>query len=111
MPGTIYTFHRASDHEIIDTAEPATLQSKAAHIAARIHRGLPDADLKSTRIYCHNGTGIVAVGLCKQGQWHDLLRDDWHQFDDVAREKRHAAHLPNDPKPRGLKQPRSIAHD
>jgi len=109
MPGTVYTFHRAADHQIIDTAEPSTLQTTAAHIAARIHRGLPDADLKTTRVYVHNGLGIVSAGLCRQGTWHDVPRDDWHQFDGIAREVRAAAGWPNDPTPRGLKQPRSFA--
>lgn len=95
MPGTVYSFHAAEDHSILDTATPETMQAKAANIAARIHRGLPYPD-KATRVYCHNGRGIVAVGLCRQGLWNDLLRDDWQQFDAVAREKRAAAHLPND---------------
>lgn len=93
---TVYTFHRAADHAIIETADPVTLQAKAANIAARIHRGLPDADQKTTRLYIHNGRGIVSAGLCRQGQWHDTLRDDYQQFEPKARQLRAEAGLPND---------------
>lgn len=96
MTATTYTFHRAADHKILDTAEPATLRTKAANIAARIHRGLPDADAKRTRVYVHNGLGVIAAGLCRQGTWHDILRDDYRQFDQQARELRAAAGLAND---------------
>lgn len=96
MTGTTYTFHRAADHQIIDTAEPTTLQAKAANIAARIHRGLPDGNDRTTRIYVHNGLGVIGAGLCRQGTWTDILRDDYRQFDQQARELRAAAGLAND---------------
>lgn len=101
MSSTVYTFHRASDHSIINTAAPATLNNTAAQIAERIHRGLPDRDLKSTRIYVHNGAGVIAAGLCRQGLWHDILRDDYRQFDAKAREQRTAAGWPNDEREAG----------
>lgn len=93
---TTYSFHLAADHTIIETADPVTLQAKAANVAARIHRGLPDAERKTTRLYIHNGRGIVSAGLCRQGQWHDVLRDDYMGFDPRAREARTVAGLPND---------------
>ena len=93
---TVYTFHRAADHKIIDTAEPENLQAKTANIAARIHRGLPDADLKRTRIYIHNGRGIIAAGLCRAGLWHDILRDDYMAFETKAAAERKAAGYPLD---------------
>lgn len=96
MP-TTYSFHRAADHAILETANPANLQQIAAHIARRIHRGLPDGDLRTTRIYIHNGLGVIGAGLCRQGVWHDILRDDYRQFDAKARDVRTAAGLPNDP--------------
>lgn len=98
MTGTIYSIHRASDHAIIETATPHNLQQIAAHIARRIHAGLPDADLKTTRLYVHNGLGVVAAGLCRQQLWHDTLRENYMAFDDKARAARDAAGLPNDPK-------------
>lgn len=94
---TTYSIHRAADHEIIETARPETLQQIVAHIAARIHRGLPDADLKTTRLYIHNGRGIVAAGLCRQGTWHDTVREDYMHLDPHARMKRTEARLSNDP--------------
>lgn len=96
MTGTIYTIHRAEDHQIIETAEPGNLQQRAAHVAARIHRGLPDADLRTTRLYIHNGRGVVAAGLCRQGVWHDILRDDYMPFAPKARALRMTAGLPVD---------------
>lgn len=99
MAGTIYTIHTAHDHSILDTAEPGNLQAKAAHIAARIHRGLPDADLKRTRVYVHNGRAIIAAGLCRDGLWHDILRDDYMQFEPKARALRIAAGWPVDAEP------------
>lgn len=98
MTSTIYSIHRASDHEIIETATPHNLQQMTAHTARRIHAGFPDADLKTTRLYVHNGRGVVAAGLCRQQLWHDTLRADYMDFDDKARAAREAAGLPNDPK-------------
>lgn len=94
MTATIYTFHRASDHSIIDTAEPGTLQQTAQTLGRAISR--EDDSGKSRRAYVHNGTGIVAAGLCQSGLWHDVLRDDYMTFDTVAREHRTAAGYPND---------------
>lgn len=95
---TTYSFHRASDHSVIETANPANLQQIAAHIARRIHRGLADSERRSSRVYVHNGLGVVCAGLCRAGVWTDILRDDYHQFDDAARKARTAANLHNDPK-------------
>jgi len=96
MTGTTYTIHRAEDHQIIETAEPGNLQAKAANVAARIHRGLPDADRKTTRLYVHNGRGIIAAALCRQGLWHDILRDDFMRCEPAARDERERAGYPND---------------
>jgi|SRR6056297_1895063 len=96
---TIYTFHRASDHEIIETATPGNLQKMAAHIARRIHAGLPDREQKTSRVYVHNGLGIITVGIIRQDLWHDALRDDYLQFEPKARAIREARGFPNDPPP------------
>lgn len=96
MATTIYSIHRAEDHAILATAEPGNLQAVAARVATSIATG---AD-QTRRAYVHNGLGIVAAGICRGGIWHDILRDDYHQFDDKARDKREADGLPNDEKPR-----------
>lgn len=100
MATTIYSFHRVEDHAILATAEPANLQDVAARIAKSI-ANYPAATTRhghARRVYIHNGLGIVGAGLCRDGIWHDILRDDYHQFDDKARDKRAADGLANDPK-------------
>lgn len=92
---TIYTFHRVEDHAILATAGPANLQKVAATVATAITK---QDGSQTRRAYCHNGRGIVAAGLCRAGIWHDILRDDYHQFDDKARDVRDAEGLPNEPK-------------
>ena len=97
MTGTTYSFHAATDHTIMDTATPETLQQVAARIAETLHRGRPvDAAAATHRVYIHNGKGIVAAGLCRAGAWHDVLRDDYRQFDAAARTRRETRNLPND---------------
>ena len=94
---TIYSFHAAADHSIMDTATPGTLQQIAARIAETLHKGRPvDAEPTTHRVYVHNGLGVIAAGLCRQGAWHDILRDDYRQFDEAARTRREARNLPND---------------
>lgn len=89
---TTYSFHRAADHTIIDIAKPANLQLKAQAVAGALrHRG-------TVRIYVHNGRGVVAALLCRDGAAHDILRDDYMAFDDRARDERTAFGLTNDPK-------------
>lgn len=95
---TTYTFHDARDHRIIDTATPETLQLAAAEVAETLHRGRPvDTDDTTHRVYVHNGKGVVAAGLCRGGSWHDVLRDNYREFDEAARTRRAALGLPNDP--------------
>lgn len=93
MTTTIYSFHRAEDHAILEIAEPGNLQSVAANVARSISR----ADGSQTRrAYVHNGRGIVAAGLCRAGIWHDTLRENYASFDKAARAERTAAGYPND---------------
>jgi hypothetical protein len=96
MTGTIYTIHSANDHSILETATPGDLQAKAANVAARIGRGLPDGQNRTWRVYVHNGRGVVAAGLCRDGLWHDILRDDYMAFEPKARALRVAAGFPVD---------------
>ena len=95
MPATTYTFHRASDHTIFATAEPGTLLTVAQTIAQAISR--EDDSGATRRVYVHNGLGVIGAGLCRSGLWHDILRDDYRQFDGKARAVRAAAGYPNDP--------------
>lgn len=105
MTTTFYSFHRAEDHAIRATAEPGNLQAVAAQVARSMTSGTTD---ETRRVYVHNGLGVVAAGLCRAGIWHDILRDDYRQFDEQARAERAAYGLPNDEKPRELKQPRRL---
>lgn len=94
MTATTYTFHRASDHAILATAEPATLQTVAERIATAISRD--DDNTKRRHIYVHNGKGIIAAGVCFGGRWHDVERGDYTTYDTITREQRAAAGYPND---------------
>ena len=88
---TTYSFHRASDHAIIDIARPDNLQLKAQTVAAALrHQG-------TVRIYVHNGRGVVAALICRDGVAHDILRDDYMGFDGTARWTRDHYGLTNDP--------------
>ena len=93
MTATTYTFHRAEDHAIRATAEPGTVQDVAAQVARSMTSGAGDV---TRRLYIHNGKGVVAAGLCRAGVWHDILRDDYQQFDAKARAEREAYGLAND---------------
>ena len=95
MNATIYTFHRVEDHRIMATAEPHNLQHVAAHLAD-LATGSGD---ETRRFYIHNGRGVVGAGLCRHGQWHDILRDDYRQFDTNARADRTAMGYDNDERP------------
>ena len=87
---TTYTFHRADDHAILDTAEPANLQLRAQTVAAALR------DLGTVRVYVHNGRGVVAALLCRDGAVHDILRDDFMRCDGAARRTRERRGLAND---------------
>lgn len=86
---TTYSFHRAYDHAIVDTADPVNLQRRAQALA-----GVSANHGK--RFYVHNGRGVVAALLVKPHGAFDLLRDDYLRFDGVARYKRTAFGLAND---------------
>jgi len=95
---TEYSFHHAYDHAIIGTATPGSLQIIAAQIAAMITGTGTNGGTSTQRVYVHNGLGIVGAGLCRNGLWTDILRDDYRQFDDKARTEREQAGLTNDAK-------------
>lgn len=87
---TTYTFHRADDHAILETADPANLQLRAQAVAAVLR------DQGTVRVYVHNGRGVVAALLCRGGAAHDILRDDFMRCDGAARRTRERRGLAND---------------
>lgn len=91
---TTYTFHRADDHTILETAYPTNLQLRAQSVAVALR------NQGTVRIYVHNGRGVVAALLCRAGAAHDILRDDYmgDTIDDAARWTRAHYGLTNDPK-------------
>lgn len=93
---TIYSFHRGEDHAILATGNPTNLQD----VAARVAKALAGQNDPTRRVYIHNGRGIVGAGLCRQGIWHDTLRENYMRFDAAARTRREAEGLPNDPQPK-----------
>lgn len=86
---TTYSFHRAYDHSIVETADPANLQARAGGLC--FHK----ANI-GERFYVHNGRGVVAALLVKHHGVFDLLRDDYLQFDGAARWTRAHYGLSND---------------
>jgi hypothetical protein len=88
---TTYTFHRAADHGIIATAHPDTLQAAAQNVAASL------LGQGTVRVYIHNGRGVVAAMICRDGAAHEVLRDDYRKFDGAARAARVSQGLVNDP--------------
>ena len=98
--GTVYTIHSAYNHEILATANPGNLQRVAAIVAFSLTSTTqPD---QARRAYVHNGLGVIAAGLCRQGIWHDILRDNYRAFDSKARAERSAAGYANDEPPRNI---------
>jgi hypothetical protein len=92
MTATIYSFHAAEDHTIRATANTCNLQEIAKRVAAAMTHGTN----KTRRVYVHNGLGIVAAGLCRDGLWHDTQRENYMEFEPKARQERAEAGLPND---------------
>lgn len=90
MTTTTYTFHLAYDHSIVATAQPGTLQE----VASKLYEVVPNAS-QTTRLYVHNGLGVVAAVLVRHCITHDILRDDYRKFDAEARAKREAANIAN----------------
>lgn len=89
---TTYSIHSARNHDIIATANPGDLQE----VVQRVARGGHTEDRSTARYYVHNGLGVAGAFLTRSGVAHDVLRDDYRQFDATARALRADANLPND---------------
>jgi hypothetical protein len=89
MTKTIYTIHSAYDHSIVRLANPGTLQQDVQSVASEFSR-----DSNATlRFYVHNGLGVVAAFMAKNGTGHDILRDDYMPYSESAALKRVEAGL------------------
>ena len=94
MTTTTYSIHRAYDHSIAATFGIDDDMAKAAiSIAEADYAAHGD---KTIRYYLHNGRGVVAAFMTRQGAAHQVLRDDYLQFSDKAKAKRTEAVLFND---------------
>ena len=91
---TTYSIHRAEDHAIMAIATPGNLQQVASNVAMQLATSAVPGSTR--RAYVHNGTGIVAAGLCRGGLWHDTLRENYQPFEPKARAEREAYGLTND---------------
>ncbi|WP_422002361.1 hypothetical protein [Roseovarius mucosus] len=89
MALTTYSIHRAYDHSVVVTASGINLQTRAQALTE-------DAANHGKRFYVHNGKGVVAAMLVKPHGAFDLLRDDYLQFNQKARDLRAALGLAND---------------
>ena len=81
---TTYSIHDARDHSIVATANPGTLTEVAKQV------GVDFADQGTRRFYVHNGVGVVAAILCRDGSAHETLRDNYRKFDESAKAVRAA---------------------
>lgn len=86
---TTYSIHSAYDHSIVATASGVTLRRIAQEVAQEWTR---DSDA-TLRFYVHNGKGVVAAMMARNGTAHDTLRDDYMRFAAKAAAKRAAAGL------------------
>jgi hypothetical protein len=89
MSTTVYTFHAAGDHSIIAAFEwDHTVPNTLGYYAEQ--QAKADAALigKTTRYYAHNGTGVIAAFLTRDGVATQILRDDYRKFDAKAKQLR-----------------------
>jgi hypothetical protein len=89
MTLTTYSIHRAYDHAVVVTASGINLQTRAQALSE-------EPANHGKRFYVHNGKGVVAAMLVKPHGAFDLLRDDYLQFNQKARDLRTALGLAND---------------
>lgn len=80
---TTYTFHAAYDHSIACQTSDA---SKFAECASRIAASAKDKGTK--RFYLHNGKGVVAAFLTRDGEAFEVRREDYMQFSAKAKQAR-----------------------
>lgn len=87
---TVYSIHDARNAAILATATVENVQTVAASVA----RALSGPYGETRRAFVHNGLGIIAAGLCRQGSWHDVIRTDYLGMDADARAARERDGLP-----------------
>lgn len=91
MTATVYTFHAETSGEILATAAVENVQ----HVARIVAFSLTGEKTPTRRAFVHNGKGIVAAGLCRNGVWHDMLKTDFQRMEPTARAARTAAGIEN----------------
>lgn len=91
MTATTYTVHSANNHAVEWSGQADDLIHAAALVAGSNMTG-------TKRFYVHNGKGVVAAFLTRNGSAHEVLRQDYMQFDSKARAAREADGHPNDPR-------------
>lgn len=91
MPATTYSIHAAFNHGIVATATVDNLQQVAQQVAQEYTSGHNSA----LRFYVHNGLGVIAAFMARNGTAHNILRNDYLQFNEKAREQRTAENLSN----------------
>ncbi len=76
---TTYTFHRAYDHGIVSNFEYSEDCMKVNAEAQALYDKdfLPPA---TRRYYVHNGVGVIAAFLTRNGVATQILVDDYRQF-------------------------------
>lgn len=91
MTATVYTFHAETSGEILATAAVENVQ----HVARIVAFSLTGEKTPTRRAFVHNGKGIVAAGLCRNGVWHDMLKTDFQRMEPTARAARTTAGIEN----------------
>lgn len=79
MNTTVYTFHSAHDHAIVAAIEEDG-HTLARHALAQAANDSEQRDGKTRRYYVHNGVGVVAAFMTRNGSARQILHDDYRQF-------------------------------
>lgn len=90
MANTVYTIHAAANHVIVAVYEfEGNVGIDHAYPARQV--AMDQTDGKTRRFYLHNGVGVIAAFMVRNGEAHEILRNDYVQFGDRAKEIRAAA--------------------
>lgn len=91
MASTTYTIHSARNHDIVTTMEGSTQDTFSAAFERVAAQG--DFALGTHRFYVHNGVGVIAAMMMRDGHARQILRDDYMQFGSAGAEKRALAKI------------------
>lgn len=72
---TTYTYHDCRDHAVVAQVKLGASMAETAENVAKSFEAQG-----TRRFYVHNGIGVIAAFLTRDGFAHQILRDDYLQF-------------------------------